>query len=138
MGGNVTRFIAAILAIITLAAGCSVQGPGYEQVSPSPQKGVVYLYRTPDLFGFTRGTVDCGDHSVALGSGGYSSMVLDRQALTCSVVTNGNSSVEFLVQPGQVYYVRERSFWGFLGPRFYVEIPDTGDGPEQIRECKLS
>lgn len=134
-----TRIAARGLAVltITLAAGCAVQGTGYEQVPPDPHKGVVYLYRTRDLFGFTGGTVDCGDYSVALGSGGYRPLVMEPQTLTCSVVTNGNSSVEFLIQPGQVYYVREHSFWGFLGPRFYVEIPDTGDGPEQIRNCKL-
>jgi len=98
--------------------GCAVQGPDYEPVPPNQHQGVVYLYRTWDVPAFTSGTVECGTESITLGAGGYRALTLDPQNLTCTVVTKGNSSVEFLVQAGQVYFVRERSFWGFLGPRF--------------------
>ncbi|HTR63232.1 MAG TPA: hypothetical protein VMH37_16100 [Candidatus Binataceae bacterium] len=133
------RLAASVLAAlaITLAAGCAVQGPAFEQVPSNPHQGIVYLYRTWDVFGFTGAWVECGNRSIELGSGGYHPFVLDPQPLTCSVLSQGNSSVEFLVQAGQVYYVRESSFWGFVGPRFYLEIPDAGNGPDQIRNCKL-
>ena len=133
------RLVAAVLVTLmaTLMAGCAVQGPDYEKLPANPQKGIVYVYRTRDVFGFMDGKVECGHSSMTLGSGGYHPLVVDPQTLTCSVISNGDSSVEFLVQAGQVYYVRERSYWGFLGPRFDVEIPDAGDGPDQIRYCRL-
>ncbi|HKM99941.1 MAG TPA: hypothetical protein VJX23_05455 [Candidatus Binataceae bacterium] len=130
------RVLAALAAIFL--AGCAVEGPAFQKPALTQQQSVVYVYRPYSSFGAAVvPAVNCGDHSIALGPGGYHAFVVDPGTIRCNVYSERTSQVEIDVQPGQEYFVRETPHWGILVARFDLEIPNPGEGPEEVRDCKL-
>ena len=139
-GAGVRQVGVVVLAVLAtgVGLGCAVEGPAFQEATASPQKSVIYLYRPNKVLGSAvTGTVNCGDYSIALGNGGYHPFTVDPGTVRCSVFSESTSSVEINAEPGKEYYVKESTGWGVLAARYYLEIPDTGVGPEEIRDCKL-
>jgi hypothetical protein len=130
--------ILSIALIITsfLAGGCAVEGPSWQQAEVLDGKAVVYIYRPYSILGAAIvPSVNCGESSIAVGPGGYHAFHVDAGAASCNSYSEVSSVVNFDVNSGQEYYVKEEMDWGILVAHVHLSLEDAQTARSEIQAC---
>jgi hypothetical protein len=105
------------LGVAILIAGCAVQGPPFERVSPPPAHSVIYVYRPYAYFGSgLKPEVTCGEDTVRVGPGGYHAFIVPAdQKVTCTIHSDIAADEVEINTATRVSYLREEIGWGLTG-----------------------
>jgi hypothetical protein len=132
------RFAAlAWFAVSALAAGCAVQGHGFERAYAPPGHATIYVYRPYSYAGsLLRPAVTCGEETARIGPGGYHAFIAAAgQSVDCSVQSSETADqVEIHAQP-RVYYVKEQIGWGVLTGHPHLNPMDADEAQTEIQRC---
>ena len=125
-----------LLAIVTAASGCAVQGPAFEKVSPPPEHAVIYVYRPYSYFSsLLVPPVTCGEETARIGPGAYHAFVVPTGKVTCYVPGGETADeVETRAEP-HAYYVKEDFENGLSTGHPHLNPIDTDKAQTEIQSC---
>lgn len=128
--------VMALLAMMSLLAGCAAQGQAFQRAEAPPDNAVIYIYRPYDFAGsLLHPPVTCGNETTKIGPGGYHAFVVPVGHVVCHVQgAESADDVELDAQP-RVYYIRERISWGVLRGHPELDPQDTDKAQTEIEQC---
>ncbi len=130
------RYIAIVLSLALLAAGCAVTGQTFQRQTAPPGEAEIYIYRPYSFAGsLLRPPVVCGDSVARLGPGGYQVFKVQPGTVTCHTETETADEVEFDTRPGGVYYLKEDIGWGVSIGHPHLYPMDSDKAQSEIQGC---
>lgn len=137
------KFFSATIGVIltsTLLTGCAVSGAAFKHIEATPlEKGVVYIYRQPNLLGgAVYGTVTANHKPITkIKNGGYFPYISDPGPVHFEVSTEATNEADVIVEAGKEKYLKTTIGMGlFVGHLKFSEVsPEIGR--QEIGECKL-
>jgi len=137
--------IILILAVALPLSGCLTFSPRYEEwvassITPASGKGRVYVYR-PGLLPLFGGAYDIYVNEVYLPAtiGPREFIAMDPPAGSITLRIQGGAVVEFVLEKGEVVYIRIAVSHQLFGPpREYPQVVEASVGRSEIKGHRLS
>ncbi len=132
-----------LLILVSFMGGCA-SGPTYLEMAPSirelPQDtSRVYFYRTSALGAALQPEVKMNNEVVgkAIAQGFF---YADKEPGKYEIMTSTevDRKLSLILEAGQTRYVRFGVSMGFFVGHVYPELVSTGEGKEEIKECKFT
>jgi hypothetical protein len=123
-------------AIITLLAGCAVQGRPFEKAYAPADNGVIYVYRPYSYAGsLLRPAVTCGEETARIGPGGYHAFLVAAGRSSCNVQGAESADQVDAEVPPRVHYLKEEIGWGVLTGHPHLDPIDKDKAQSEIQQC---